>query len=137
MLHALVFSYLLAASWLPQENIIIAPTPPYGYVISAPGDASAVTLGLRVTAFRHVFVGGSVRTYETYDTALLFSPYRADYVAYAGVKFGPISLRIFHECDHPVVSEFGAPLPWPVGVNRTAVTLSFAGKFTLPGAEDK
>jgi hypothetical protein len=126
----LVLSYLISLGTLsnyvqvddiPRDNRII---------FEEPANAFSTTLAVELLAFEHIFVGGSVTTWEVWNEWLSFCPNEALYGFSAGVRFGPFELGVRHECDHSVVTGGGID-NLTIGGNKTEVYVKLEGKVNL------
>lgn len=100
----LVLSWFLACGLVPAQNETVITMGRRNADIT---EAWAVSteIGLKAEAFGFLRAWTSIETYELYATGLSFAPYRANYKIGASAFWGPIELRITHECDHPVITD--------------------------------
>lgn len=66
--------------------------------------SSYVQTETTVTLFKHLEIGGKLRSYQVPDdSAADWAPFRMDYSASAVVRFGVLSFGVESLCYHPVV----------------------------------
>jgi hypothetical protein len=126
----LVLSYFLSIGTLAYQGqtfdangsaTFMMPTPSY-----------QTTLGVEAQGFDdHLFVGGSVQTWESPNGNDLFSPSEAFYIFNAGLRGWGFEVGYRHECDHPIVTTWDERASSGLSIVRDEIYLSFTGKLKI------
>ena len=103
----LVFIFALEIGWLPIDSLKMYEQP----MSYQSGQSGYIQFESEIELFKHVFVGGSIRTYisknkNSYD----FWPTRDGYMFYTGLRYDILEIGFRHYCTHPVV-------PWDYQFN--------------------
>jgi hypothetical protein len=69
---------------------------------------SYVQTEVEATAFRHLQIGGALRSYQPFEASTNWDPFRIDYSIHALVRFGGLSFGVEHLCYHPVNGTSGS-----------------------------
>jgi hypothetical protein len=102
-------------------------------MFTASENSFQTTLGVEAQLFdNHVFVGGSVETWESALDLTNFAPSEAFYTFSAGLRAWGFELGFRHECDHPILSRWDGSLsPQWFGVMKDEFYLSFCGALKV------
>jgi hypothetical protein len=101
----LVLSYLISLGSMNYHQF----TPATMYV-ATPDNTFQTTLGVEAQLIdNHIFLGGTVETWETSLNDGYFSPWESLYVFNAGIRWGGLEIGYKHECDHPTFSSSSLP----------------------------
>lgn len=84
-------------------------------------------LGLEMSLWDVVFVGGSIENYQVPVSITSWIPHRAIYHIYGGVRYKMFEVGIRHYCDHPVVSG-DMNLSRYIGGGQTKIYAKFTAK---------
>ncbi len=103
----IIFFFALEIGWLPIDSLKMYEQP-MSYQSNQSG---YIQFESEVELFKHLFVGGSIRTYisknkNSYD----FWPTRDGYMFYTGLRYDILEIGFRHYCTHPVV-------PWDYQFN--------------------
>jgi hypothetical protein len=124
----LVLSYFLSLGALSYNGQFLSPSGEIAII--APAKTFQTTLGAELQAFdNHLFIGGSVQAWETFNGGTLLNPMESLYVFDAGLRWNGIEIGYRHECDHPILSSFSFDQSWLS--NRDEFYLSFKGSTKL------
>lgn len=91
---------------LPTGTVALYSVPPRVYEV----DRELYScLSAEISAYGTVFVGGSVRTGMWWQRGEWIWPHMADYLVWAGLRFGPLEVGWRHRCVHPVIPAYTRP----------------------------
>jgi hypothetical protein len=127
----LVLSYFLSLGMLSYQGQVFDPSG--SAMLTIPAPSYQTTLGFEIQGIdNHLFVGGSVQTWESPDGTGLFIPSEAFYIFSAGLRGWGFELGYRHECDHPIINEWGGTRPDSgLQINQDEFYLSFTGKLKV------
>lgn len=125
----LVLSYLLSASFHPQNSVIVFNQSSFSSHWAENPNSLSLTVGGTAEAFNLFRLTGNIQTYAypTPNKAVSFQPFRSDYFVSASLFYRGLEVGIMHECDHPTVS---FPLHSWSGGNETSIFLTLKGSFS-------
>ena len=126
----LVLSYFLSLGTLAYNGQFLSPQGEVA--IAIPKDTFQTTLGAELQAFsNHLFIGGSVETWETSNGGAFFNPMESMYGFNAGVRWNGVEIGYRHECDHPVASRTDFHIDQGWLSMKDEIYLSYTGKLKL------
>ena len=96
----LVLTVALNCAWIPNQTS-------FGGVGAPTQNVYSQTMSFELIAFNHLFLGSDLETRDQCANLLGWCPFQSRYRAFAGIKFGPVTLRCDHECIHPTLSKSG------------------------------
>jgi hypothetical protein len=124
-MHWLLLSWFLSFGYVPQLDNYIALAPEFLASSTLDSGALSAEIGVKGDAFGFLRAWGSVDTYE-YTGSESFLPFRADFTVGASAYWGPLELKVEHECDHAVIyREDQFPQYW---AQETKISLTITGK---------
>jgi hypothetical protein len=120
----LILSWFISLGVTPQQDNFIATAD--RLASSKLGSVAMTTdVEIKAEAFRFIRIWGSTNVYEYLGRVSLL-PFRADFVMGASVFWGPLELKIEHECDHAIIYTLHQyPQYW---AQKTKISLIFLGK---------
>ena len=121
----LVLSYFLSLGTLSYQMQFVSDPVHF----STPNSFQS-TLGIEALIAEHVFVGGSVQTYEKMTVDTPFSPWESLYSFKAGLRGWGFEIGYRHECDHLVLEGF-ATLYDGFWQNRDELYVSYTGHLKV------
>jgi hypothetical protein len=99
----LALAYLLSVGTLNYNEG--AASNAYSPITQYPSNTYQTTLGIEAQLLdNHIFIGGSVETWESSLNNGLFAPWESLYIINAGIRFSNIELGYRHECDHATIT---------------------------------
>jgi hypothetical protein len=127
----LVLSYFLSLGTLSYQGQVFDPSG--SAMLTMPTSSFQTTFGVEAQAFdNHLFVGGSVETWESPNGRGFFFPSEGFYIFSAGLRGWGFELGFRHECDHPIINEWGnSPPEQGLGANRDEFYLNFTGRLKV------
>lgn len=129
MLNALVFSWFLTFGWVPQQDSVVG-----NQVASLEQSRTATVseIGVSAEIDRMFIFGASVESFQYFNTAFSYLPYRADYKIFGEIKLNSFTSVIAeHECDHPVKYVIGAHEQESYMASATKIYIKFGGKTNV------
>jgi hypothetical protein len=125
----LTLAYFLSLGTLAYQGQMFDPA---GSAMFNIPQSYQTTLGVEAQAFdNHLFVGGSVETWESPNGQGFFNPSETFYVFSAGLRGWGFEVGYRHECGHPVVSWTDFQIGQGFLSNKDEFYLSYSGKLKL------
>jgi hypothetical protein len=101
----LVLSYLISLGSMNYHQFT-----PSTMIVASPENNFQTTMGVEAQLVNnHLFLGGTVETWEASLNDGFFSPWESLYVFNAGFRWGGLEIGYRHECDHPTFSSSSLP----------------------------
>jgi hypothetical protein len=98
MSNLLVMAWMLSLGFMPSSSLEIN-----GGAINASNSLNQIMgVGFYIADFAHLY--STVEIQETKSRGVYFDPYRSDFLIGGELYFKNLSLGVFHECNHDIVT---------------------------------
>ncbi len=108
-LLGLVLAWSLTATYAPEyrTSAMLVPRTIHSVMLEDRSGGFSVDLAGEVRAWDHLRAYGGVETLMSRKPGNLaaYQPWQSNYRVGAEVYSGGLALGVFHECDHPVISD--------------------------------
>jgi hypothetical protein len=94
----------------------------------SPENAFYTQMEMGAEILNHINIEGIVKSYQVYDKEISFNPYQIDYGFNAFAELKGFKLGFYHQCNHPVVSNF-VNKDKIFGENKTEIYLRYELKI--------
>lgn len=118
----LALGWYLTLSILPQQNVFVGSN-----YLDHKEVVFSQEIGIDAELFDFVRIYTSINIFETTGVKT-FAPFRSDYKIGVELYYERMTLGVYHQCNHPVISDFLNLYRY--GENRTEVYFTYRGGNT-------